>query len=110
MTSVSCTAATSVSSASSPRESFRKGFARMAVRLRRPADWGEPRRAGARAHPQDGEASVHPLVDLSNYVMFTVGQPTHVYDGGHLSLPLSADFTTEDRKSTRLNSSHLGIS
>lgn len=38
---------------------------------------------------------MHPLVDLSNYVMFTVGQPTHVYDGGHLSLPLSADFTTE---------------
>lgn len=27
-----------------------------------------------------GEASVHPLVDLSNYVMFTTGQPTHVYD------------------------------
>lgn len=42
-----------------------------------------------------GEASVHPLVDLSNYVMFTVGQPTHVYDCDQLSLPLSAGFTTE---------------
>jgi phenylalanyl-tRNA synthetase beta chain len=42
-----------------------------------------------------GEASVHPLVDLSNYVMFTVGQPTHVYDADRLSLPLSAEVTTQ---------------
>jgi phenylalanyl-tRNA synthetase beta subunit len=26
-------------------------------------------------------------VDLSNYVMFTTGQPTHVYDAGQLALP-----------------------
>ena len=50
-----------------------------------------------------GEASVHPLVDLSNYVMFTVGQPTHVYDGGQLSLPLSAEFSTEPSEVRLIN-------
>ena len=30
------------------------------------------------------------MLDLSNYVMFTVGQPTHVYDGDRTALPLSA--------------------
>jgi phenylalanyl-tRNA synthetase beta chain len=41
-----------------------------------------------------GETLVHPLVDLSNYVMFTTGQPTHVYDAAGLSLPLSAGLAT----------------
>lgn len=41
------------------------------------------------------EASVHSLVDLANYVMFTVGQPTHVYDADRVSLPLSAGLTTD---------------
>jgi phenylalanyl-tRNA synthetase beta chain len=36
-----------------------------------------------------GEGSIGLCVDLSNYVMFTVGQPTHVYDAQRLSLPLS---------------------
>jgi phenylalanyl-tRNA synthetase beta chain len=36
-----------------------------------------------------GEGSVGLCVDLSNYVMFTVGQPTHVYDAARLRLPLS---------------------
>src|SRR5262249_35678443 len=36
-----------------------------------------------------GEGSVNLCVDLSNYVMFAVGQPTHVYDADHISLPLS---------------------
>lgn len=41
-----------------------------------------------------GEGAVHPLVDLSNYVMFTVGQPTHVYDAERVGLPLAvADLT-----------------
>jgi phenylalanyl-tRNA synthetase beta chain len=37
-----------------------------------------------------GEASVDMCVDISNYVMFTVGQPTHVYDRDRTTLPLSA--------------------
>jgi phenylalanyl-tRNA synthetase beta chain len=36
-----------------------------------------------------GEASVGLCVDISNYVMFTVGQPTHVYDRDRITLPLS---------------------
>ena len=43
-----------------------------------------------------GEASVSLCVDLSNYVMFTVGQPTHVYDADTLTLPLSAELTAAD--------------
>ncbi|MFC7546099.1 phenylalanine--tRNA ligase subunit beta [Plantactinospora sp. GCM10030261] len=35
-----------------------------------------------------GETPVSPLVDLSNYVMFTVGQPSHVYEADRS--PLSA--------------------
>jgi phenylalanyl-tRNA synthetase beta chain len=36
-----------------------------------------------------GEATIDLCVDLSNYVMFTVGQPTHVYDADRIGLPLS---------------------
>ena len=36
-----------------------------------------------------GEASVDLCVDIGNYVMFTVGQPTHVYDRDRVTLPLS---------------------
>jgi phenylalanyl-tRNA synthetase beta chain len=50
-----------------------------------------------------GEAPVHPLVDLSNYVMFTTGQPTHVYDAAQLSLPLSAGLATEPGELKLLN-------
>jgi len=50
-----------------------------------------------------GEVPVHPLVDLSNYVMFTTGQPTHVYDAGQLSLPLSAGLATEPGEVKLLN-------
>lgn len=38
-----------------------------------------------------GERSVNLCVDVSNYVMFTVGQPTHVYDAARVSLPLSIE-------------------
>ncbi|MFC7615081.1 phenylalanine--tRNA ligase beta subunit-related protein [Actinokineospora soli] len=39
-----------------------------------------------------GELTVNLCVDLSNYVMFAVGQPTHVYDEDRVRLPLSAGF------------------
>jgi phenylalanyl-tRNA synthetase beta chain len=37
-----------------------------------------------------GENSINVCVDLSAYVMFTVGQPTHVYDADRVELPLNA--------------------
>lgn len=43
-----------------------------------------------------GENSVNLLVDLSNYVMFTVGQPTAVYDAEAVTLPLSAEPAARD--------------
>ncbi|WP_435613359.1 phenylalanine--tRNA ligase subunit beta [Streptomyces sp. bgisy159] len=50
--------------------------------------------AGTPRYVQDrlrriGESTNGLLVDLSNYVMFTVGQPTHVYDRDRLAPPLS---------------------
>lgn len=36
-----------------------------------------------------GESTVNLPVDLTNYVMFTVGQPSHVYDADRITLPLS---------------------
>ncbi|MGH3971880.1 MAG: phenylalanine--tRNA ligase subunit beta [Pseudonocardiaceae bacterium] len=50
-----------------------------------------------------GESLVHPLVDLSNYVMFTTGQPTHVYDADRVTLPLTAATATEPGELTLLN-------
>lgn len=50
-----------------------------------------------------GESLVHPLVDLSNYVMFTTGQPTHVYDADKITLPLTAGTATEASEVTLLN-------
>lgn len=45
-----------------------------------------------------GERSVNLCVDLSNYVMFTVGQPNHVYDADRISLPLSISRTSASGK------------
>lgn len=50
-----------------------------------------------------GESLVHPLVDLSNYVMFTTGQPTHVYDADKVMLPLTAATAAEAGELTLLN-------
>jgi phenylalanyl-tRNA synthetase beta chain len=41
-----------------------------------------------------GQASVNLCVDLSNYVMYTTGQPTHIYDADRIGLPLSARSAT----------------
>ncbi|GIH08501.1 phenylalanine--tRNA ligase beta subunit [Rhizocola hellebori] len=49
-----------------------------------------------------GENSINPLVDLSNYVMFTVGQPNHVYDAERVTLPLRVLATTAATKADLL--------
>ncbi|MER6971168.1 phenylalanine--tRNA ligase subunit beta [Nocardioides sp. NPDC000445] len=56
-----------------------------------------------------GEGLVHPLVDLSNYVMFTTGQPTHVYDADKVTLPLTAATATEPGELTLLNTESVKI-
>lgn len=45
-----------------------------------------------------GENSVNLCVDMSNYVMFATGQPTHVYDAGKVELPLSVRRLDEGAK------------
>ena len=42
-----------------------------------------------------GESTVNLMVDLSNYVMFTVGQPNHVWDADRVQLPMTATMSTE---------------
>ncbi|WP_328530095.1 phenylalanine--tRNA ligase subunit beta [Nocardioides sp. NBC_00368] len=56
-----------------------------------------------------GESLVHPLVDLSNYVMFTTGQPAHVYDADKVTLPLTAATATELGELTLLNTESVKI-
>ncbi|MBV9163292.1 MAG: phenylalanine--tRNA ligase subunit beta [Streptosporangiaceae bacterium] len=50
-----------------------------------------------------GEGSVNLCVDLSNYVMFTVGQPTHVYDADRITFPLSVSTCGSTTKIDLLN-------
>ena len=68
-------------------------FAAVAFTVERPTSTPEWIR---RRLERIGEATVGLCVDLSNYVMFTVGQPTHVYDADRLSLPLSAELATDE--------------
>ena len=42
-----------------------------------------------------GESAVNLMVDLSNYVMFTVGQPNHVWDADAVSLPITATMSKD---------------
>jgi phenylalanyl-tRNA synthetase beta chain len=42
-----------------------------------------------------GESTLNLMVDLSNYVMFTVGQPNHVWDADRVALPMTATTSTE---------------
>ena len=39
------------------------------------------------------QRSVNLWTDLSNYVMFAVGQPTHIYDASRLTLPIAVERT-----------------
>ena len=48
-----------------------------------------------------GQRPINLWVDLTNYVMFAVGQPCHAYDSGRLSLPLVVRFA-EDKETIDL--------
>lgn len=43
-----------------------------------------------------GQSTVNLMVDLSNYVMFTVGQPNHVWDADAVALPMTATMSAEE--------------
>jgi phenylalanyl-tRNA synthetase beta chain len=45
-----------------------------------------------------GQRSLGFLVDLSNYVMFAVGQPNHAYDARRVTLPLSVRRATQGER------------
>lgn len=45
-----------------------------------------------------GQRAVNLYADITNYVMFAVGQPSHVYDRTALALPLNVRFGTDNAK------------
>jgi phenylalanyl-tRNA synthetase beta chain len=55
------------------------------------------------------QATVSLCVDLSNYVMFTTGQPTHAYDADKVTLPLSAARAKSQRKLKLLDGTTVGV-
>jgi phenylalanyl-tRNA synthetase beta chain len=57
-----------------------------------------------------GEKTINPAVDLSNYVMFTVGQPTHTYDATTLRMPLSAVPAAFPERFTTLTGGDVDVS
>jgi phenylalanyl-tRNA synthetase beta subunit len=51
----------------------------------------------------NGIATHTPVVDITNYVMLELGQPTHAYDASTLSTPLSVRFSEEGEMLTTLD-------
>jgi len=50
-----------------------------------------------------GQRSIDLFVDLTNYVMFATGQPSHAYDADELSAPMTARFGKQGEKLTLLD-------
>jgi phenylalanyl-tRNA synthetase beta chain len=50
-----------------------------------------------------GQRGVSPLVDISNYVMFEYGQPTHIFDLDRIKAPLSVRWGHAEEKIVLLN-------
>jgi phenylalanyl-tRNA synthetase beta chain len=50
-----------------------------------------------------GQRPINLLVDLTNYVMFAVGQPTHVYDAAHIKTPIGVRRAHPSEKLALLN-------
>ena len=50
-----------------------------------------------------GQRAVSPLVDISNYVMFEYGQPTHIFDLDRIQAPLTVRWGHAEEKIVLLN-------
>ncbi len=50
-----------------------------------------------------GTRQISPVVDVTNYVNLTVGQPTHAFDAQKISLPLTIRFAERGESVTTLN-------
>jgi phenylalanyl-tRNA synthetase beta chain len=56
-----------------------------------------------------GQRSVSPLVDISNYVMFELGQPSHVFDLDRLHGDLCVRWAREGERLTLLNQQEVTL-
>ena len=57
-----------------------------------------------------GEKPINLLVDISNYIMFALGQPTHFYDYNHINKGLIIRRAEVDEKFLTLNNEELILS
>lgn len=56
-----------------------------------------------------GQRPINLYVDLTNYVMFAVGQPSHVYDADRLQLPLGARYSRQGEKVRLLDGAEYAL-
>lgn len=56
-----------------------------------------------------GQRGVSPLVDISNYVMFEYGQPTHIFDLDKIQAPLTVRWGKPDEKIVLLNEQAITV-
>lgn len=57
-----------------------------------------------------GQRSISALVDISNYVMFDLGRPSHIYDRSKLTGALVARRATDGETATALNGKEYSLS
>ena len=58
---------------------------------------------------KSGLRAIHPVVDVTNYVMLELGQPLHAYDMDRLQGPIRPRFAKEGEEVTLLDESHVTL-
>ncbi len=58
---------------------------------------------------KSGLRAIHPVVDVTNYVMLELGQPLHAYDMDRLNGPVRPRFAEKGEEVTLLDESHVKL-
>ena len=73
------------------------------ISLKNPPDWLQTRLSAI------GQRSINSLVDLANYVMFDIGQPTHIFDADKVSGEIIVRMAEEGEKTTLLTGEEVSL-
>ena len=57
-----------------------------------------------------GLRSIHPVVDVTNYVMLELGQPMHAFDANAIEGPISVRWARKDESLTLLDNTEVSLS